>query len=104
MMQEGAYRFPGKNMNRQNAIAAVQKSRKFQYWALQPELICTDNGIVELEATKDFSPIELAQEWGVNVEIVSSIFRSEPGVLKFNKSQSKIPNNVAVQVHRKLSA
>jgi hypothetical protein len=60
-----------------------------------------------------YSPVELAQAWGVSVETVRSIFRGEPGVLKIGKTGTRyrrgyftlrIPHEVAQRVHRRLSA
>jgi hypothetical protein len=60
-----------------------------------------------------YSPVELAEAWGVSVETVRSIFRVEPGVLKLGKTGTRyrrgyftlrIPQEVAERVHRRLSA
>jgi len=60
-----------------------------------------------------YSPVELAEAWGVSVETVRSIFRGEPGVLKLGKNGTKyrrgyftlrIPHEVAQRVHTRLSA
>ena len=60
-----------------------------------------------------YSPVELAEAWGISVETVRSIFREEPGVLKLGKTGTKyrrayftlrIPQEVALRVHRRLSA
>src|SRR5579859_4995536 len=36
-----------------------------------------------------YSPVELAEAWGVSVETVRSIFRGEPGVLKLGKNGTR---------------
>jgi hypothetical protein len=60
-----------------------------------------------------YSPVELAEAWGVSVETVRSVFRSESGVSKLGKGGTKyrrgyftlrIPLEVAERVHRRLSA
>jgi hypothetical protein len=99
-------------MSRQDAIIAVQRSRKFQRWELHPVFY---KGKIHLEVAieRHFSPTELAKAWGVSVETVRSIFRLEPGVLKIGKTGTKyrrgyftlrIPEQVAERVHRRLSA
>jgi hypothetical protein len=60
-----------------------------------------------------YSPVELAEAWGVSVETIRSIFRNEPGVLKIGKDGTRlrrgyktlrIPRSVAERVHTRLSA
>jgi hypothetical protein len=61
---------------------------------------------------KDYSPAQLATDWGVSVETVRSVFRNEPGVLKLAKIETKsrrgylttrIPAIIAERLHKKLS-
>jgi hypothetical protein len=60
-----------------------------------------------------YSPVELAEAWGVSTETIRSIFREESGVLKLGKTGTRyrrayftlrIPQEVAERVHRRLSA
>jgi hypothetical protein len=62
---------------------------------------------------KHFTPTELAKAWGVSAETVRQIFRDEPDVLRVGSNGStntrkyvllRIPESVAVRVHRRLSA
>jgi hypothetical protein len=61
---------------------------------------------------KHFSPDELAQAWGVSAQTVRNVFKDEPDVLRLgNPSPSRrnyislrIPQSVAMRVHRRLSA
>lgn len=61
---------------------------------------------------KHFSPDELAQAWGVSAQTIRNVFKGEPDVLRIgNPSPSRrnyfslrIPQSVAVRVHRRLSA
>jgi len=55
---------------------------------------------------------DLAKVWGVDVETIRNIFRDEPGVLKIGEKNPKhrrayltlrIPESVAVRVHKRLS-
>jgi hypothetical protein len=34
---------------------------------------------------KHWSPIEVAKQWGVSPDLIRSLFRDEPGVLKFDQ-------------------
>jgi hypothetical protein len=93
------------------AVGRLQRSRRFQRWS--PAVILYKHNDREVVAEKHFSPTELASAWGVSVETIRSIFRSEPGVLKLGKPGTKfrrgyftlrIPEQVAERVHRRLSA
>lgn len=62
---------------------------------------------------RHFTPSELARAWGVSAETVRQIFRNEPDVLRVGSNGSRdirkyvllrIPESVAVRVHRRLSA
>jgi hypothetical protein len=89
----------------------VLRSRKFRDWT--PERIrrkAADHNAPVVE--KHFSPAELAKAWGVDSETIRNLFRSEPGVLKIGEKNPKhkrayltlrIPESVAVRVHRRLS-
>jgi hypothetical protein len=61
---------------------------------------------------KHYSPADLASAWSFDVETVRNIFRDEPGVLKVGEKNPKgkrayltlrIPESVAVRVHKRLS-
>jgi hypothetical protein len=61
---------------------------------------------------KHFSPADLAKAWGVNVETIRNVFREEPGVVKIGERAPghkrsyltlRIPQSVAVRVHKRLS-
>src|SRR5579883_1279175 len=64
-------------------------------------------------AEHHFSPADLAEAWGFSTETVRVIFRDEPGVLRHGDTGSRnrrsyvtmrIPESVAVRVHKRLSA
>ena len=95
---------------RGSAAVRLAKSKKFQRWPIRDVVVHFSDDPVE---QKHFSPAELAIAWGVSVETIRSIFRTEPGVLKLGKTGAKyrrgyvtlrIPENVAQRVHRRLSA
>jgi hypothetical protein len=61
---------------------------------------------------KHYSPADLAKAWSFDVETVRNIFRDEPGVLKIGEKNPRgkrmyltlrIPESVAVRVHKRLS-
>jgi hypothetical protein len=88
-----------------DAIAALRRSTKFLQWSPPQE------GLAVSET--HYSPTQLAKAWGVSVETIRTIFRTEPGVLKIGKPATKyrrgyftlrIPETVAERVHQKLSA
>lgn len=61
---------------------------------------------------KHFSPSEIAELWGLSVDTVRRLFANEPGVLQISNPRRgrrsyatmRIPEMVAVRVHRKLSS
>jgi hypothetical protein len=62
---------------------------------------------------KHYTPIEVAKQWGVSPDIVRSVFRDEPGVLKIERpgtnakrcySTLRIPESVLVRVHTRLTS
>ena len=61
---------------------------------------------------RHYKATELAELWGVSVKLVRKIFAAEPGVLKIDRlelrnkrgySSLRIPESVAVSVHKRLS-
>jgi hypothetical protein len=61
---------------------------------------------------KHYAPADLAKAWGVNVETIRNVFREEPGVVKIGERAPghkrsyltlRIPQSVAVRVHKRLS-
>jgi hypothetical protein len=107
-----------KRMERDSKVAVapdfqsiILRSQKFRDWT--PERIRrkpADHNAPVVE--KHFSPAELATAWGVDPETIRNMFRSEPGVLKIGEKNPKhkrayltlrIPESVAVRVHRRLS-
>jgi hypothetical protein len=75
----------------ENAPAVVTESAAFQ-----PHFTCA----------------QLAKQWGLSINTIARIFRSEPGVLLLGNPRSKkrtrismrIPATVAERVHAKLSS
>lgn len=90
------------------------KSEKFLNWKPEEEpekpLTLDDLGrdcIMALE--KHYSVSEVAEVWGVSVDLVRNLFRSEPDVLALDNTGRgkyitlRIPESVMIRVHRRLS-
>jgi hypothetical protein len=61
---------------------------------------------------RHYAPADLAKVWGVDVETIRNLFREEPGVVKIGEKAQRykrsyltlrIPESVAVRVHKRLS-
>jgi len=61
---------------------------------------------------RHYSPADLAKVWSVDVETIRNLFRNEPGVLKIGEKAPRhkrpyltlrIPESVALRVHKRLS-
>jgi hypothetical protein len=61
---------------------------------------------------RHYAPADLAKAWGVDVETIRNLFREEPGVVKIGEKAPRhkrsyltlrIPESVAVRVHKRLS-
>jgi hypothetical protein len=68
-----------------------------------------------LDLDKHFSPIELAELWGLSAATIRQIFTGEPGVLRIGEPSRRvgrtlkrayhtmrIPESVAIRVHQRL--
>ena len=106
--------------------ALALKSRKFREWppALPVRHFATLGGYERdghkpnqydsaLAAERHYTPKQLADTWGLAPDTIRELFESEQGVLVIgdNGTRNKrryrtfrIPESVAVRVHRKLSA
>jgi hypothetical protein len=97
--------------------ARLRKSQKFLAW--HPNLVdgkpVGENRFVTTKppaVEKYFSPKELADAWGVDTETIRYVFTAESGVVKVegrvsepkrSRSTLRIPESVAVRVHRRHS-
>jgi hypothetical protein len=64
-------------------------------------------------AARHFSPLEIAELWGLSVDSIRKIFENEPGVLVIGNTQPRrykrsyttlrIPQAIVERVHRRLS-
>ena len=102
--------------------ALALKSRKFRQW--QPtQYFATstyppagrkpiDHDTV-LTKEQHYTPKQLADVWGLAPDTIRELFESEPGVLVIDRNGTRskrryrtfrIPESVAVRIHRKLSA
>lgn len=105
----------------QDSVRTLLKSEKFLRWESDEiyvksgDKIRPDDLNPKLSAVDEmhFTPAELAEAWGVDVETIRNIFRDEPGVLKLGGNPGKkrrpyitlrIPREVAERVHRRLAA
>jgi hypothetical protein len=58
---------------------------------------------------KHYTPTEIAEVWGISVDLVRNLFRSEPDVLALDRTKQgkyvtlRIPESVMIRVHRRLS-
>jgi len=89
-------------------VLALRQSEKFRLWLTKP-LTVEDVTESHVMAEKHYTPLELAELWGVDVETIRNIFREEPGVLKISNASKlrttlRIPHEVAERVHRRLAA
>jgi len=79
----------------QELYKLLLKSEKFIKW--KPKRVEQHeeggDGLFEISfmaevIAKHFTPLELAEAWGVSTETIRQIFREEPGVLKIGKPVS----------------
>ena len=94
---------PGAKPPKQPTIS-LGRGRSFTYQGKTYKNLIVDE--------KHFSPSDLAKAWGVNVETIRNVFREEPGVVKIGAKLPshkrsyltlRIPQSVAVRVHKRLS-
>src|ERR1700738_1929469 len=95
----------------------VWGSRKFREWRPKLSFKKASGRTADILVGKEsaavsrihFTVAELAKAWGLSTETIRNIFRSEPGVLKIGRPESKyrrgyttirIPQDVAERVHR----
>ena|SRR3989442_1061072 len=87
------------------------KSEKFLNWKPEEEkpldISIGESSIMALE--KHYSVSEVAEVWGISVDLVRNLFRSEPDVLALDTTKRgkyvtlRIPESVMIRVHRRLS-
>ena len=90
--------------------ALLRSSPKFQAWGKLTIADLEESNIMAEE--RHYTPAELAEIWGVDVETIRNLFREEPGVLKIGRPGGKrrgyitlrIPESVAERLHTRLSA
>jgi hypothetical protein len=67
---------------------------------------------IETVVEKHFTPEALGESWGLSADTVRRVFEKEPGVLVITRERARstrryrtlrIPESVAVRVHRRLS-
>jgi hypothetical protein len=94
-----------------NPVDLVRASKKFLKWE-PAKLSARDLEESHVMAEKHFTPAELAELWGVSVQTIRDLFKSEDGVLKIGSAGTRkrrayktlrIPHSVAERVHTRLS-
>jgi hypothetical protein len=62
---------------------------------------------------RHWTPMEVAKQWGVSPDLIRSLFRDEPGVLKIDRPETRakrsyatlrIPDSVLVRVHTRMTS
>jgi hypothetical protein len=99
----------------------LQKSEKFLKWSVstspepRQEQMEVNGKLVWVETSnidgveKHYAPSEIADAWGVSVDLIRDIFRKEPGVLALDRTGKgkyitmRVPESVMERVHRRLS-
>jgi hypothetical protein len=95
-----------------NPADVVRASEQFLNWK-PPKLSIRDlEESAVMAAEKHYTPAELADLWGVSVQTIRDLFKSEDGVLKIGSDGTRnrrayktlrIPHSVAERVHTRLS-
>jgi hypothetical protein len=88
----------------ENPTISVGQGRSFTYLGKTYTNLVVDE--------RHYSPADLAKVWSVDVETIRNLFRNEPGVLKIGEKAARhkrtyltlrIPESVALRVHKRLS-
>jgi hypothetical protein len=96
----------------QELYCVLLKSEKFVNWNKPPDKLHPRDPAFSVDE-KHFTPQQLADAWGVSVQMIREIFDVEEGVLKLGSDGTRtrrryktlrIPREVAERVHRRLSA
>ena len=94
---------------RPNPADLVRASQRFQEWG-KPRRGLEISNIMADE--RHYTPLELAEMWGVSVQTIRELCRDKDGVLKIGSDGSRtrrayktlrIPHSVAERVHTRLS-
>lgn len=112
----------------QSALDEILASKAFHTWSpgpkpAEPQVITYGRGqsfvfkghtYKNLKVDeKHYAPADLAEAWGVSTDLIRSLFRDEPGVLKIDRpatrakrsySTIRIPESVVVRVHTRLTS
>jgi DNA-binding CsgD family transcriptional regulator len=93
-----------------NPVDLVQASEKFKAWGKLTLRDLEESYVMAEE--KHYTPAELADLWGVSVQTIRDLFKTEDGVLKIGSDGTRnrrayktlrIPHSVAERVHTRLS-
>jgi hypothetical protein len=96
-----------------NPVDLVRASKKFLEWKPELSRVLSTYDLAKSQvAERHFTPAELAELWGVSVQTIRDLFKSEDGVLKIGSAGTRnrrayktlrIPHSVAERVHTRLS-
>ncbi len=103
---------PHATPNRPNPAEIVRASEKFLNW--KPSKPNLPDWLEQSNIMKEqhYAPADLAKMWGVSVQTIRDLFKSEDGVLKIGSDGTRnrrayktlrIPHSVAERVHTRLS-
>jgi hypothetical protein len=108
-----------KRLTYRQAVDRAQRSHKFQTW--RPRRVFAKTAAYAKEILtgeparheeKHYSPSELAKMWALSPDTIRKLFEGETDVLKVKNTNSshkrryvtlRIPESVAIRVHRKMS-
>ena len=95
-------------------IDVLLQSQKFREWKPSWNEKLTPDDLAHGDQTKEFvekhyTVAEIAETWGISVDLARDIFRKEPGVLALDRTgrgkyiTMRVPESVMERVHRRLS-
>jgi hypothetical protein len=99
-------------LTHREAVARARKSLKFRRW--HRVLYKESDSLLSPVDEKHHTPAELSKTWALSVETIRRLFENEPGVMKVQNASGptgrgryktlRIPESVAMRVHRRMSA
>jgi hypothetical protein len=99
----------------QDLYTILLKSEKFKRWypgidaPPQPPSREENSSVNKVMEERHYSVQEIANVWGISVDLARDIFRKEPGVVAFDRTGNgkyitlRVPESVMERVHRKLT-
>jgi hypothetical protein len=93
----------------EEAVAELVRSPKFKSWGKLTLEELEQSRISKEVVEKHYTVSEIAEVWGISVDLARDIFRKEPGVLALDRTgrgkyvTMRVPESVMERVHRRLS-